>query len=134
MGEIAKMASNTRFKGGFCLLMVLLVFGGSRTAWATPINVDRLTEAIGKAENSKRYPYGVKSIDTGGNVAYARKICRQSVVNNIKRWEKAGKPGEFIAFMGARYAPTKGATDDPQGLNNHWVKNVTHFYERGQRV
>lgn len=95
------------------------------------IYVERMVEAIGKAENSKTYPYGVKSIDTKGNVAYARKICRNSVVNNLKRWDKAGNPGSFIAFMGSRYAPTKGATDDPQGLNSHWVKNVTHFYNKG---
>ena len=122
------MASNRLFA---VLFMVLVTFWGSNQALASQIDVDRVVEAIGKAENSVRYPYGVKSIDTKGNVAYARKICRNSVVNNIKRWEKAGKPVAFIAFMGARYAPTNGATDDPNGLNNHWVRNVTYHYNKG---
>lgn len=97
---------------------------------ALPINVEGMVNAIGKAENSVRYPFGVKSIDTKGNVAYARKVCRQSVVNNIKRWEKAGKPMPFIAFMGARYSPTRGATDDPKSLNSNWVRNTTYYYNK----
>ena len=125
------MASNRLLQRLLGLCVCFIVLGGSNQALALEINVDRLVEAIGKAENSKTYPYGVKSIDTKGNVAYARKICRNSVVNNIKRWERVGKPDSFIAFMGARYAPTKGATDDPMGLNSHWVKNVTHFYNKG---
>lgn len=115
---------------GVCLLFAFLALSRGGLVWAS-IDVPRMVEAIGRAENSTKYPYGVKSIDTKGNVAYAKRICRNSVVNNIKRWEKAGKPGAFISFMGARYAPTKGATDDPTGLNSHWVKNVTYYYQKG---
>lgn len=115
---------------GICLFLAFLALSRGGLAYAS-IDVERMVEAIGMAENSTKYPYGVKSIDTKGNAAYARKICRNSVVNNIKRWDKAGNPGSFIAFMGSRYAPTKGATDDPHGLNSFWVRNVTHFYNKG---
>ena len=113
-----------------CLFLAFIALSRGGIAWAS-IDVERMVEAIGRAENSTKYPYGVKSIDTRGDVTYARKICRNSVVNNLARWHKAGAEGSFIAFMGARYAPTKGATDDPHGLNSHWVRNVTHFYNKG---
>ena len=99
----------------------------SADCFASTINVDRLVEAIGKAENSQKYPYGIKSINTHGNVEYAKKLCRQSVLNNIKRWERAKKPEGFVLFMSRRYCPIN-APDDPNGLNVNWTKNVLHFY------
>jgi hypothetical protein len=39
------------------------------------------------------------------------------------RWVKAGRPGDFITHMGARYCPPE---DHP--LNRHWAKNVTTYY------
>ena len=88
------------------------------------IQVDRLVESIGKAENSVKYPYGIKSINTHGDKALARKICRNSVVNNLKRWD--GK-GDFIEFMSRRYCPINAPDDN--GTNRFWVKNVKYFYK-----
>lgn len=34
---------------------------------------------------------------------------------------------DTIAKIGAKYAPV-GATNDPTGLNNHWVKGVNNFF------
>lgn len=34
-----------------------------------------------------------------------------------------------ITKIGAKYAPI-GATNDPTGLNNYWVKGVTKYYDR----
>ena len=92
---------------------------------------DEITEAIGKAENSVRYPYGIKSIDTNGDVAYARRICMNSVRNNERRWINAGRPGCFIEFMSRRFCPI-GAPDDPTGLNKHWSSNVKYFLTRNK--
>ena len=49
-----------------------------------------------------------------------------TVQKNYDRWVKAGKPGEFIAFLGKRYCPV-GADNDPNGLNKHWINNVTRL-------
>ena len=46
-----------------------------------------------------------------------------TIVKNHVRWVKAGKPGEFTAFLAKRYCPI-GAGNDPQGLNRHWERNV----------
>lgn len=52
-----------------------------------------------------------------------------TVQKNYDRWKRAGGKGEFVVFLGARYCPV-GADNDPQGLNKHWVKNVTHHNKR----
>ena len=52
-----------------------------------------------------------------------------TVQKNYDRWVKAGRRGAFIAFLGKRYCPV-GADNDPEGLNKHWIKNVTHYSER----
>lgn len=96
------------------------------TALAEP-NYNVLVEAIGKQENSVRYPYGIKSIDTHGNKTYARKICLNTVRNNYARWIKAGKPKTYIEFLGDRYCPV---LDDKPG-HAVWAGNVARLYEKG---
>jgi len=47
-----------------------------------------------------------------------------TVVKNYQRWLNAGKPNEFIVFLGNKYCPP-----DAHPLNRHWVKNVKHWYK-----
>lgn len=95
----------------------------------TPAYFNRVVEAIGKAENSTRYPYGIKSIETHGDIAYARQICLNTVRNNWKRYlavDKTPTEDEYLVFLAKRYCPI-GAPDDPTNLNRHWIKNVRYF-------
>ena len=55
--------------------------------------------------------------------------CAATVQKTYDRWTKAGKPGEFVVYLGKRYCPV-GADNDPQGLNRHWVKNVTAWRKK----
>lgn len=55
--------------------------------------------------------------------------CAATVRKNHARWVRAGKEIPFIQFLGNRYCPV-GAENDPDGLNAHWVRNVTHWYEK----
>ncbi len=55
--------------------------------------------------------------------------CACTVQKNYDRWVKAGKHGKFIHFLGRVYCPV-GAENDPQGLNVHWIRNVTKFVIR----
>ncbi len=79
-----------------------------------------LANAIFKAENSKSHPYGILT-------HYKHTTPRQACINTIKHalrdWN--GK-GDFIVFLGSRYAPI-GAKNDPKGLNKNWVRNVRRF-------
>ena len=104
--------------GAFLGLVVGACFGET---WTN----EEIVNAIYKAENSKKFPYGIKSIDTKGDEAYARKICFNSVRNGRERWIKAGKPCDLITFIGKRYCPPKA-----HELNSNWVKNVKYFLNK----
>ena len=55
--------------------------------------------------------------------------CAATVQKNYDRWVAAGSKGDYIAFLGSRYCPL----DDPRdtdGLNKHWIGNVTKFAKR----
>lgn len=83
--------------------------------------VSYLASVIYRVEggDKTKWPYGVKSIKCKDK-AEAKRITENSVRNNWKRWEAAGKPGHFIDFMADRWCP-KAA--DPQG-NINWKKNM----------
>jgi len=104
---------------------ILLIIFCQALAHSQEIDNLRLLEAIRRTENSVKYPYGIKSINTYGNVEYARKICLNSIKNAKKRYAKAGSKGDFIEFMGKRFCPI---SDCPR-LNKNWVKNVRYYYE-----
>ena len=82
---------------------------------------DRMADAIYKAEggDKTRFPYGVKSVKVKDRQE-ARKVTINSVRNNWKRWERAGKPGKFVDFMADRWCPV---SVDPVG-NENWKSNV----------
>jgi hypothetical protein len=52
-----------------------------------------------------------------------------TIVENRKRWVEAGEPGDFITFLGKRYAP-KGVKNDPKKLNKNWIDNVSTWEKR----
>lgn len=85
-----------------------------------------IADAIFKAENSKSHPYGILE-------HYEHTTPRQACINTIKHARKDWDgEGDFIAFLGSRYAPI-GASNDPNGLNKNWVKNVNCFLERKEK-
>lgn len=88
---------------------------------------ERMADAIYKAEGGPkaRKPYGVLSIPVRDE-AHARQITLNSIRNNWKRWEKAGKPGDFVDFMADRWCPP---SVDPVG-NRNWKKNVKYFLSK----
>jgi hypothetical protein len=55
--------------------------------------------------------------------------CAATVQKNYDRWVKAGSKGDYITFLGKRYCPV-GAENDPNGLNRHWISNVTHYTKK----
>jgi len=91
------------------------------------INVERMADAIYRAEggDKARVPYGVLSVKVKDK-AEARRVCINSIRNNIKRWEKAGKPSTFVDFMADRWCPV---ASDPVG-NRNWKKNVKAIYSQ----
>lgn len=83
--------------------------------------VNQIVSAIYKIEGGERarVPYGILGVKVK-NKAEARRVCENTVRNNWKRWEKAGKKGDYLTFLAARYCPKES---DPIG-NKNWNKNI----------
>lgn len=108
---------------GSIVLCAFLIFGCANKAYADNWTDEEVVNAIYKTENSKKYPYGIKSIKCN-TVAECRQICLNSVRNARKRWAKAGKPEDFITFMGRRYSPPE--------TNPNWVRLVNYFLRKAR--
>ena len=93
--------------------------------------VDQLATAIGKAENSKSHPYGIMT-------RYWHTTPRQACINTIRHylrnWRKStqetGLETSFLPYLASHYAPI-GASNDPNGLNRNWIRNVSYFLREG---
>mgnify|MGYP007007267948 FL=1 len=66
--------------------------------------------------------YGVRSIKVTDG-AQAFRITTNSICKSHARWEKAGRPGEFVDFFAARWCP---AASDPVG-NRSWRRNARYY-------
>lgn len=91
---------------------------------ATPIDegyANKIADAIYIVEGGAKakVPYGILSVKTND----PRRICLNTIRNNYLRWQNAGSPDDYLLFLSNRYAPI-GASNDPKGLNNNWLKNL----------
>lgn len=90
----------------------------------------RLAEAIRRAENSKRYPYGIiAKYCSPKTEAQCKKGCLQTIEKRYGMYLASGKDIDFIEYLSRSYAPLN-AKNDPSGLNHNWIKNVRYFYQR----
>src|SRR5690242_872338 len=85
-------------------------------------NFEKLADAIKKAENSTKYPYGIVSINVHGNEELARKICLNTIRANYKRFKNQTKYKDYLEFLATRYAPVNCSNDN--GTNRFWLRNV----------
>ena len=101
-------------------------------AGAEEIDIDKYVDAIYWAEGGRnaKKPFGILSVKCDG-YDDCRKICYNTVRNNIKRWNDAGRKTDYLTFLANRYAPV-GVANDPTGLNKNWYKNVKWFYENSE--
>lgn len=108
------------------LIMILILLLTWKAFACETIQVDKLVRAIYFVEGGAhaKFPFGIKSVRCEG-YENCRCVCRNTVRNNILRWNKAGCPKDFISFLGTRYAPT---SDSP--LNKNWIKNVRRIYDK----
>ena len=85
-------------------------------------DVAKISAAIYKLEggNKTKYPYGVRSINTGGDVSKAKRICENTIRNNFVRWQKAGRKENYLDFLAGVYCPK---SSDPKGYIN-WRRNI----------
>lgn len=84
-------------------------------------NVAAIVAAIYLVEGGTRaaVPFGISSVRVD-TFAQARRVCENTVVNNLKRWRFHDAPGCFFDWLGDRYCPPQ---HDPRG-NRHWKANI----------
>ena len=91
-----------------------------------------IVAAIGRSENGATRAFGIMN-DKADTWRKQAGWCAATVRKNYDRWRIA-EPNNirdinaYIRFLGKRYCPI-GADNDPTGLNQHWVKNVTWYTE-----
>ena len=87
-----------------------------------------LVDAIYQAEGGPKakVPYGL--IYSGwckAEPGWCKYYASEIVSIKYAQWERRGKPGEFIDYLGDSYCP-----ESAHPLNKHWKKNVKKFYQR----
>jgi len=117
------------------IVLGVIILGGLLVRSAFPAEVDysefsneEISQAIYFAEGGAktRHPYGILA-------HYKHTTPRQACINTIiharKDWNGRG---DFIDFLGSRYAPI-GVSNDPTGLNKNWIRNVKRLLQKGGR-
>ena len=89
-----------------------------------------IVAAIRYAENGgKGKEYGILHPRVKPTYRSQAGWCAATVQKHYDRWVKAGRKGEFVVSLGARYCPI-GADNDPDNLNRHWIGNVKKFQRK----
>lgn len=111
-------------------LIILLLM--SSLAYAETIDYEKLVDSIFISEGgyTATYLYGIRSVKYASETE-ARQICMNTCVNQMKRHTEHECGLDYISCLSNRYAPLN-ASNDPQGLNANWKKNVLFFYNKGE--
>lgn len=114
----------------FCLLLSVSEANASP---ADPSD-EEIVNAIYWAEGGPKtnHPYGVLSVKCDSSEE-CRRICRNTVRNNRKRFSNQTLFTDYLEFLSSRYAPI-GAGNDPTNLNKNWLKNVRWFINNPKEV
>ncbi len=96
---------------------------------------EEIVNAIYKAENSVKYPYGIKSLkyenrdDRSLNKHdWARMICLNTVRNQKVRHSKHDCGKDYLTCLWLRYCPPEA-----HKLNKNWLENVKFFLVQDKR-
>lgn len=118
-----------RYLPVIALLSVFTVLFGERgvAKGAERPDFGHLADAVYKAEGGDRasVPYGlIYSSWCMDEPGWCRYYAKEILRIHYDRWLDAGRPGDWLVYVGSRYAPPA-----VHQLNTHWVKNVRSFYE-----
>lgn len=143
-GSLIKTFQNSgkQISTSFITILLTCALSFQLTAYSAPLSVgsvqvdgysvNQIVQSIFYAEGGykTKYLFGIKSVKCN-SYQECRRVCENTVINNIPRWHRSGASQSFLEFLSSRYAPI-GAPDDPTNLNQNWLKNVRYFLERGE--
>lgn len=81
-----------------------------------------LADAIFKAENSKKYPYGIKTKYRHTN---PRMACINTIHSSVRTWLVTDQRQPFLDHLQSTYCPSSDKGCDV------WVKNVSYWLRKG---
>lgn len=121
-------------KSGNYVKLTKLTFSSDKALINNSVDFERLADAIKRAENSKRHPYGIMKAYCGPKTeAQCRKGCLQTIKKRYRMWLELPKDAKhsqtYLEYLASSYAPLD-AKNDPSGLNKHWIGNVRRIYEQ----
>lgn len=131
----------------FCVFLVgiILIMGGcaysaelpgkqydicsyNRKTYIEGYSLDQWADSIHKSEGNDNY--GILSVQCSKGEG-CRKICKNTIRNNYKRWKRSKSSVTYLQFLGSRYAPVgtsaRPVGNDPRGLNKNWQVNVYYW-------
>ena len=126
----ASSQSHKVLRAALFLFLALYPLNVAQSAQGSHLNAkeayfNKVVDAVYLAEGGEKAkkPFGILSIPC---FAYSdcRRICLNTIRNNYRRWQNAGKPDEFLSFLGSRYAPISA-----HPLNKNWIPNVKYYME-----
>lgn len=92
-----------------------------------PLNPYALLLAIRASERGRKgFEFGIITVKDTNLQTQCTWAC-QTIKNTFERFKHQNKEHDFVTFLGLRYAPP-GAPNDPDHLNQYWVKNVRYYY------
>lgn len=132
--EVSSLSPEYPQKSDSYVKLTKLTFSPSKRLLNNSVDFERLADAIKRAENSKRHPYGIIKPYCGPKTeARCRKGCLQTIKKRYRMWQELPKDAkhsqDYLEYLASSYAPL-GAKNDPSGLNKHWIGNVRRIYEQ----
>lgn len=117
---------------GFWILTMLLIYaafctleGCARAETIAGYDVNKWADSIKRAEGNSNY---------GILAHYRHTSYRQACINTVRHkyrlWCAVGHRGAFVGYLAGKYAPI-GVSNDPNGLNVNWQRNVMYYLKRG---
>lgn len=103
---------------GLVMLVLILILG--KTAHAEVYDSEILADAIYVIEGGQKAkkPFGILSVPCNG-YEDCRQVCINTIEANFTRWQASGATGDFLNFLGNRYAPPQA-----HPLNRNWIPNL----------
>ncbi len=89
-------------------------------------SIDQWTNAIGKAENSKKHPYGIL---TRYRHTTPLQACRNTVLHKWQNYQATSQRKRFLSYLANAYCPIGGNNDN--GTCKNWEGNVDWWLKRG---
>ena len=121
------------------LILMFILFSGFSYSEKSELSVNeinKIVNAIYKAENSRMHPYGIMRSyclpdDPNGQ-------CRKGCFQTVEKWGKTldyKNIGDFIVKLSKIYCPleTYNGNNYNKTPNANWIKNVTFFYNQNKK-